>query len=349
MSGKKTKRKSEKISQQIVEVSLKDLHEFMGHPFKVEMNSSLFQLMKSIEEEGVIVPGLVRPRPNGDGYEIIAGHRRKEASQWAGKTSMPVVVKEMDDNQAVIVMVDSNLQREHLKPSEKAYAYKMKLEAMKQQGKRNDLLLSNTGTEFENPTVELYTVTSGFDTEGKWVVNNGADIKTTKHFQRDENDHVTSVQDEPRSKGIRSNEILAKQVGESVAQIKRYIRLTNLIPKVLDMVDEGKIALTVAVELSYLNEEEQYELHAIMDMEQCTPSLSQANRMKRLSQSGELDMDKIYQILEQEKPNQREQIKIRADVLEQYFPDYFTPKDKVELIEKLVKEWHEEHQKNRQR
>lgn len=256
VSGKKTKRKSDKVSQQIVKVPLKDLYDFMEHSFKVEMNSSLFELMKSIEEEGVIVPGLVRPRPNGNGYEIIAGHRRKVASQWARKTSMPVVVKEMDDNLAVIAMVDSNLQREHLKPREKAFAYKMKLEAMKQQGKRNDLLLSQDGAELGNSIVELYTVTSEFDTEGKWIVNNGADIKMTKHFPREENVHVTSAQNEPRSKGIRSNEILAKQVGESVAQIKRYIRLTNLIPKVRDMVDEGKIALTVAVELSYLNEEE---------------------------------------------------------------------------------------------
>lgn len=140
---------------------------------------------------------------------------------------------------------------------------------------------------------------------------------------------------------MNSNEILARQVGESVAQIKRYIRLTNLIPKILAMVDEGKIAFTIGVELSYLSEKEQYELHAVMDMEQCTPSLSQANRMKRMSQRGELDMDAIYSVLEEEKPNQREQIKIRADTLDDYFPDGFTPKQKVELIEKLVKEWYE--------
>ena len=140
---------------------------------------------------------------------------------------------------------------------------------------------------------------------------------------------------------INSNELLARQVEESVAQIKRYIRLTKLIPKILDMVDDGKIAFTIAVELSYLSENEQYELHAVMDLEQCTPSLSQANRMKRISQSGKLDMDAIYSILEEEKPNQREQIKICASTLEEYFPDDFTPKQKVELIERLVKEWHE--------
>lgn len=140
---------------------------------------------------------------------------------------------------------------------------------------------------------------------------------------------------------MNSNELLARQVGESVAQIKRYIRLTNLIPKILAMVDEGKIAFTIGVELSYLSEEEQYELHAVMDLEQCTPSLSQANRMKRMSQRGELDMDAIYLVLEEEKPNQSEQIKIRADTLDDYFPDGFTPKQKVELIKQLVKEWHE--------
>ena len=153
---------------------------------------------------------------------------------------------------------------------------------------------------------------------------------------------ITSAQVGPKLE--RSNELLAKQVGESVAQIKRYIRLTHLIPKILQMVDEEKIAFTIAVKLSYLTEEEQYELHAVMDLEQCTPSLSQANRMKRISQSGGLDMDAMYEILEEEKPNQREQIKIRADKLSQYFPSDYTPKQKVELIEKLVKEWHESQQ-----
>mgnify|MGYP000914424228 FL=1 len=189
-------------------------------------------------------------------------------------------------------MVDSNLQREQITPSEKAYAYKMKLEAMNRQGQRTD---------------------------------------------------ITSAQVEPKSGLLeRSNELLAKQVGESVAQIKRYVRLTNLIPKILDMVDDGKIAFTIAVELSYLKEEEQYELHAVMDLEQCTPSLSQANRMKRMSQSGELDMDMMYEVLGEEKPNQREQIKINADSLSKYFPPDFTPKQKVELIEQLVKDWHEQ-------
>ena len=273
-------------------LNLNQLHDFANHPFKVEENTELCELMRSIETEGVLVPLLARPNPNGEGYELISGHRRKAACAWAGVTDVPVVVRDLDDNQAVITMVDSNLQREHIKPSEKAYAYKMKLEAMNRQGQRTD---------------------------------------------------ITSAQVEPKSGLLeRSNELLAKQVGESVAQIKRYVRLTNLIPKILDMVDDGKIAFTIAVELSYLKEEEQYELHAVMDLEQCTPSLSQANRMKRMSQSGELDMDMMYEVLGEEKPNQREQIKINADSLSKYFPPDFTPKQKVEIIEQLVKDWHEQ-------
>lgn len=280
-------------------VKISELHDFQGNPFKVEHDMQLFELSKSIEEKGVLVPLIVRPNPIGSGYEIVAGHRRKAASEWAGIDTVPVMIVQMDDAEATIAMVDSNLQREHIKPSEKAYAYKMKLEAMKQQGKKFTDTLSQVGTKLS-----------------KDVGENGKPI-------------------------LRSDELLAKQVGESRNQIARYIRLTNLIPKILDMVDEGKIAFTIAVELSYLKEEEQYELHAVMDLEQCTPSLSQANRMKRLSQSEGIDMDKMYDILGEEKANQREQIKIRADSLSQYFPADFTPKQKVELIEKLVRDWHE--------
>ena len=271
--------------EEITSIRISELKDFKNHPFHVQQDMELCALMKSIEDEGVLVPLLIRPNPDGEGYEVIAGHRRKAAALWAGLTEVPVVIRELDDNQAIVAMVDSNLQRENLKPSEKAYAYRMKLEAMNRQGRKTD---------------------------------------------------ITSAQVGPKPE--RSNELL---VGESVAQIKRYIRLTYLIPKILQMVDEEKMAFTIAVELSYLTEEEQYELHAVMDLEQCTPSLSQANRMKRISQSGGLDMDAMYVILEEEKPNQREQIKIRADKLSQYFPSDFTPKQKVELIEKLVKEWHE--------
>ena len=241
---------SEDGKKDIIHVPIGQIYDFRGHPFKVERDMALFELMQSIGKEGVIVPALVRPNPYGEGYELIAGHRRKEACLWAGIGEMPVVVRNLDDNQAVIAMVDSNLQREYLKPSEKAFAYKMKLEAMKHQGKKD--------------YIEAY-----------------------KPDQLDGDRTLSQV-------GTRSDELLAKQVGESRNQIARYIRLTNLIPKVLNMVDDGKIAFTVAVELSYLTEEEQYELHAVMDMEQCTPSLSQANRIKRMSQSGKLDMDAIF-------------------------------------------------------
>lgn len=311
-------------------IPISELHDFAGHPFKVENNMALFELMKSIEQEGVIVPALARPKGNGGRYELIAGHRRKAACKWAGLTHMPVVIRNLDDNQAVIAMVDSNLQREHLKPSEKAFAYKMKLEAMKRQGARTDLSLEKTITEtsdqvgpkYENATLKTYALQSDYDENGNWHVAQGEVI----------------------SGGLRSNELLAKQVGESVNQIKRYIRLTNLIPKVLDMVDDGKIAFTVAVELSYLSEEQQYELYEVIKMQQCTPSLSQVNRIKRMSQSGDLDMDKMFLMLEEEKPNQKEQIKLSADKLAEYFPKDYTPKQKTELIEQLLKEWHEKQQ-----
>lgn len=284
--------------EEIKSIRISELKDFKNHPFHVQQDMELCALMKSIEDEDVLVPLLIRPNPDGEGYEVIAGHRRKAAAQWAGFVEVPAVIRELDDNQAVVAMVDSNLQRENLKPSEKAFAYKMKLEAMKRQGARTDLTSSQVG---------------------KKLTSSQAVAETS----------------------VNANEALAKQVGESRMTIQRYIRLTNLIPKVLDMVDDGKIAFTIAVEFSYLSEEEQYELYEVMDMEQCTPSLSQANRIKRLSQSGRLDMDAMFLILEQEKPNQREQIKIRADSLAKYFPEDFTLSQKVELIEKLVKEWHE--------
>ena len=312
-------------------IPLSELHDFNGHPFKVENDMSLFELMQSIEKEGVIVPALARPKEDG-GYELIAGHRRKAAFKWAGLNCMPVVVRNFDDNQAVIAMVDSNLQREHLKPSEKAFAYKMKLEAIKRQGARTDLTFcqvgekitsSQVGPKLDNPTLQTHSLTSGHDADGKWVLLQDKSVE----------DAI-----------IRSNQALAMQTGESQRQISRYIRLTNLIPKILDMVDDGKIAFTIAVELSYLTEEQQYELYEVMEVEQCTPSLSQANCMKRMSQSGDLDMDAMFSILEQEKPNQREQIKLRADSVAKYFPEDYTPKQKTDLIEQLLKEWYEKHE-----
>ena len=306
-------------------IKISELHEFKGHPFRVEHDMQLFELSRSIEEKGVMVPLIVRANPDGKGYEIIAGHRRKAACEWAGVDTVPVMVMQMDDAEATIAMIDSNLQREHIRPSEKAFAYKMKLEAMKQQGKRNDLLqedgtLSPVGTKLENPTLEMNQLVCSYDDLGKWQLG--------------------SQQLEKEQPKVRADEMLARQIGESRNQIARYIRLTNLIPKILDMVDEEKLAFRSAVELSYLSEEEQYELHAVMELEQVIPSLSQANRMKRMSQSGKLDMDMLYEIIGEEKPNQREKLKLYADTLEEYFPSDFTPKQKVELIQTLVKEWH---------
>ncbi|MBA4688785.1 MAG: ParB/RepB/Spo0J family partition protein [Candidatus Galacturonibacter soehngenii] len=279
-------------------VRISELHEFKGHPFRVEHDMQLFELSRSIEEKGVLVPLIVRPNTDGEGYEIIAGHRRKAACECAGVDTVPVMVMQLDDAEATIAMIDSNLQREHIRPSEKAFAYKMKLEAMKQQGKRNDLFqdgtLSPVGTKLDNPTLELNQLVCSYDDLGKWELDS-----------------------QPLEKErVRTDELLARQIGESRNQIARYIRLTNLIPKILDMVDEEKLAFRSAVELSYLSEEEQYELHAVMELEQVIPSLSQANRMKRMSQSGKLDMDMLYEILGEEKPNQREKLKIYADSLE---------------------------------
>lgn len=297
-------------------MSISELHDFKGHPFKVEKNPELFELRQSIEKEGILIPLLIRKNPNGDGYEIIAGHRRKEAAIWAGITELPVIIRELDDDQATIAMVDSNLQREKILPSEKAFAYKMKLEAMKQQGRRNDLTSGQVEPKLENETLEIYTLESEIDENGRVIIKQ----KSGK-------------------KGIRSNELLARQVGESVNQIKRYIRLTHLIPKILDMVDEEKLALTSAVEISFLTEEEQYELHAVMEIEQSIPNLSQANRLKRMSQQNLLDMDSIYEIMEEVKPNQREQVKIPLDRVGKYFPADYTPLQQIELIEKLLREW----------
>lgn len=280
---------------EIRKLNISQLVNFKDHPFRVETNTELFALMQSIEKDGLLVPLLARPNPNGEGYELISGHRRRVACEWAGVTEVPVIIRNLNECEAVIAMVDSNLQREHLKPSEKAFAYRMKLEAMKQQGRRTDLTSCQVGKKL--------------DADGTEKFDSYKDLST--------------------------------QLGESERQINRYIRLTYLISKILDMVDEGKIAFSVGVELSYLKEEEQYEVYAVINLEQCTPSLSQANRLKRMSQQGNLDMDQIYSVLEEIKPNQREQLKIPSEWLNPYFPPGFTERQKIELIEKLVKKWHE--------
>lgn len=300
-----------------VRVKLEELHSFKEHPFKVERNQELFELRRSIEQEGILVPLLVRKNPYGDGYEIIAGHRRKEAALWAGLVNAPVMIRELNNEQAIIAMVDSNLQREKILPSEKAFAYKMRLDAMKHQGKADiyisDPLEPKCGKEFVN----ISKLEAEIGKFGKLQIKKKEDC----------------------FKGNRSNEQLAKMVGESVTQIKRYIRLTNLIPKILDMVDKENLAIRSAVEISFLSEEEQYELLAVMEIEQTVPNISQANRLKRMSQQKCLDMDRIYEILQETKPNQKEQIKLSIERFGKYFPPDFTPTQQIDLIEKLLKNW----------
>lgn len=279
-------------------VRISEMKAFSNHPYHVEKDAAMLELVDSIQTEGVLVPLLIRPvKEESCRFEIISGHRRKMAAEMAGLSEVPAIIRDMDDDQAIIAMTDSNLHREHIKPSEKAFAYKMRLEAMKHQGKKNMMTSAQVEPKCNEPQ--------------------GVKELTTN----------------------RSNEVLAKIVGENVNQIKRYIRLTYLIPQVLQMVDEGKLALTSSVELSFLRESEQYELYAIMDLEQSIPSLSQANRMKRISQQKGLTMDDICSILEEVKPNQREQVKIPMERIQKYFPKDFTPVQQVELIEKLLAGW----------
>ena len=276
-------------------VEINQLHDFKNHPFKVEVNTELCELMKSIEKEGVIVPLLIRTNPYGDGYEIISGHRRKEAAIWAGETKIPVVIRELDDDQAVVAMVDSNLHRENLKPSEKAFAYKMKLDAMKHQGERVDLTSSQVGTK------------------------------------------------------LRADEILAQQAGSSRNQVQRYIRLTELIPELMDMVDEKKIALNPAYELSFLKKEEQVDLLDAMDSEQATPSLSQAQRLKKYSQEGHLTLDMMRVIMGEEKKSDLDRVTFTSDTLRKYFPKSYTPQRMQETIIKLLEAWQKKRQRDQER
>ena len=276
-------------------VEINQLHDFKNHPFKVEVNTELCELMKSIEKEGVIVPLLVRTNPYGDRYEIISGHRRKEAAIWAGETKIPVVIRELDDDQAVVAMVDSNLHRENLKPSEKAFAYKMKLDAMKHQGERVDLTSSQVGTK------------------------------------------------------LRADEILAQQAGSSRNQVQRYIRLTELIPELMDMVDEKKIALNPAYELSFLKKEEQVDLLDAMDSEQATPSLSQAQRLKKYSQEGHLTLDMMRVIMSEEKKSDLDRVTFTSDTLRKYFPKSYTPARMQETIIKLLEQWQKKRQRDQER
>lgn len=275
--------------EKVQEIPLSELHPFKNHPFKVKDDAAMQDTVDSVREYGVLVPAIARPDPDG-GYELIAGHRRHHASELAGKETMPVIVRDLDDDAATIIMVDSNLQREELLPSERAFAYKMKLEALKHQGARTDLT--------SRQVVEKLEIA----------------------------------------------DIVGKNMGESGRQVQRFIRLTELIPTLLDMVDERKIALNPAVELSYLKKEEQTLLLEAMDSEQATPSLSQAQRLKKFSQQKMLSLDVMRAVMSEEKKTDLDRVTLKNEILRKYFPKSYTPKQMEETIIKLLEGWHKRRQ-----
>lgn len=280
--------------ERIMEIPISELHPFKEHPFKVVDDERMMDTAESIKEYGVLVPAIARPL-DGGGYELIAGHRRKRGCELAGLDTMPVIVRNLDDDAATIIMVDSNIQRENILPSERAFAYKLKLEAMKRQAGR--------------PSKNNYSqVGNNFD-------------------------------------GRKSSDLMAEQVGESKNQIFRYIRLTELTPPLLAMVDERKIALNPAVEISYLKDDEQMLLHETIESEQATPSLSQAQRLKKFSQGGRLNEDSMLAIMSEEKKGPLEKVTLSGDRLRQYFPKSYTPEQMEQTIIKLLENW----QKHRKR
>ena len=280
--------------ERVQEIPLDQLKPFKNHPFKVRDDQRMLDTVDSIREYGVLVPAIARPDPEG-GYELISGHRRKRGCEMAGLQTMPVIIRNLDDDAAVLVMVDSNIQREELLPSERAFAYKMKLEALKHQGARSDLTSSQLGTK------------------------------------------------------LRADELLAEQAGESRNQVQRFIRLTELISELLDMVDERKLAFNPAVEVSYLKRDEQRMLLEAMDAEQTTPSLSQAQRLKKFSQEGRLTEEAMSAIMSEEKKNDMDKVTLRSDTLRKYFPKSYTPKQMEQTIIKLLDVWQKQRQKNQER
>ena len=283
--------------EQRTEMPLSDLHPFEGHPFKVLDDELMEQTVESIKQIGVVSPLIVRPDPEG-GFEILSGHRRLHAAQLAGLETVPVIVKEMDDDAAIIFMVDSNLQRENILPSERAFSYKMKLEAMNHQGQRVDLTCSQLGNKLD---------------------------------------------------GKKSSEVMADELGTSKNQIFRYIRLTNLIPEILDMVDEKKIAFNPAVELSYLKPSEQKEFLEAMDYAQASPSLSQAQRLKKLSQEGGCTLDAMCEVMNEIKKDELDHVTIKNEVLRKYFPKSYTPKQMQDTIIRLLEKWQRSKQRDMER
>ena len=280
--------------EKVQNISLGELHPFRNHPFKVKDDAAMQDTVDSVREYGVLVPAIARPDPSG-GYELIAGHRRHHASELAGKETMPVIVRDLDDDAATIIMVDSNLQREELLPSERAFAYKMKLEAIRHQGKRQELTSSQVG-------MKLQTL-----------------------------------------------DIVGQQAGDSRNQVHRFIRLTELIPELLDMVDERKIAFNPAVELSYLKKEEQTLLLEAMDSEQATPSLSQAQRLKKFSQQKMLSLDVMRAVMSEEKKTDHDRVTLKNETLRKYFPKSYTPKQMEDAIIKLLEGWYKKRQLSQER
>lgn len=280
--------------EKVMEIALTELFPFKDHPFKVKDDEAMAETAESIKEYGVLVPAIARPRDEG-GYELVAGHRRHRASELAGLETMPVLVRNLDDDAATIIMVDSNLQRENILPSERAFAYKLKLDAIKRQGERSDLTSRQVG-------------------EKLWSV-----------------------------------EELAKNAPDSQRQIHRYIRLTELITELLDMVDDKKIAFNPAVELSYLKPEEQTNLLEAMDMEQATPSLSQAQRLKKFSAEGKCTLEAMCAIMSEEKKGELDKVTLTSDKLRKYFPKSYTPQKMEETIIKLLEGWHKKRQQQQER
>ena len=288
--------RQEEQREQVQQIPIDELHPFTNHPFKVLDDEAMTRTVESIAQYGVLAPLIARPRPDGDGYEIISGHRRQYAAKLAGLDTLPVIVRQMSDDAAVILMVDSNLQREHILPSERALAYKMKLDAMRR-------------------------------TSGRPSKENVSQIGTQK----------------------RSDQIMAEELGESRNQIQRFIRLTNLVPELLDMVDEKKIAFNPAVELSYLDETQQRDFLEAMEDTQNAPSLSQAQQLKKMAQQGEFSYEKAFDVMGQEKKSEKDTVTIKNETLRKYFPRSYTPKQMEEKIIQLLDAWQKKQQRRNER
>ena len=290
--------RQEQQREQVQQIPIGELFPFKNHPFKVLDDESMQRTVESVEQYGVLSPLIARPRPDGDGYEIISGHRRQHAAQLAGLDTLPVIVRQMDDDAAVLLMVDSNLQRENILPSERAFAYKMKLEALKNQGARSDLTCGQFGHKLI---------------------------------------------------GAKARDIVADESGNNARNVQRFIRLTSLIPELLDMVDEKKIAFNPAVELSYLDESQQRDFLEAMNDTQNAPSLSQAQRLKKLAQEGHFSYDVAFAVMGEEKKDELDKVVIKNDTLRKYFPRSYTPKQMEDTIIKLLEQWQRKQQRQNER